>query len=85
MLNHQIHRSGISTAHDFGLLHFERALGANGISTEDLWRLAQGSGTYAQAIQSWQADCAAFLAGKVREARQFRRSEHGRSVDPTPA
>ncbi len=34
VLNHQIHRSGISAAHDFGLLHFERALGANGVSTE---------------------------------------------------
>jgi DNA-binding transcriptional ArsR family regulator len=71
VLNHQIHRSGISTAHDFGLLHFERALGANGVSTEDLWRLAQGSANYAKAVQGWQTDCVAFLAAKVREARQF--------------
>lgn len=71
VLNHQIHRSGISTAHDFGLLHFERALGANGVSTEDLWRLSQGSPNYAKALQVWRADCVAFLAGKIREARQF--------------
>lgn len=71
VLNHQIHRCGISTAHDYGLLHFERVLGSNGISTEDLWRLAQGSPSYTLALQGWQADCVAFLAAKVREARQF--------------
>jgi hypothetical protein len=71
VLNHQIHRSGVSAAYDVGLLHFERALGANSVSTDDLWRVSEGSPRYAQAMDGWQTDCVAFLAGKVREARQF--------------
>ena len=29
-LNHQVHRSGVSSSYEIGLLHFERALGATG-------------------------------------------------------
>ena len=54
-----------------GLLHFERALGSNAISTEDLWRLSEGSAKYTSAVESWKADCVALLAAKLREARQF--------------
>ena len=71
VLNHQIHRSGNNSAFDVGLLHFERALGSNGISTDDLWRRSEGSPQYATAVENWKADCVALLTGKVREARQF--------------
>lgn len=71
VLNHQIHRSGASSAYDVGLLHFERALGANDVSSQDLWRLAEGTPQYASAVDSWKSDCVALLASKVREARQF--------------
>jgi Winged helix-turn-helix DNA-binding/ROK family len=71
VLNHQIHRSGSNTAYDVGLLHFERALGSNGVSTEDLWRRSEGSQQYASAVEAWKADCVALLVAKVREARQF--------------
>jgi hypothetical protein len=71
VLNHQIHRSGNNAAYDVGLLHFERALGSNGVSTEDLWRLSEGSANYSTAVENWKSDCVALLASKVREARQF--------------
>ncbi len=71
ILNHQIHRSGDTSAFDVGLLHFERALGSNDISSEDLWRLSEGSPQYASAVESWKSDCVTLLASKVREARQF--------------
>jgi DNA-binding transcriptional ArsR family regulator len=71
VLNHQIHRSGSNTAYDVGLLHFERALGSNGVSTEELWRRSEGSAQYAAAVETWKADCVALLVAKVREARQF--------------
>lgn len=71
ILNHQIHRSSSASAFDVGLLHFERALGSNGVSTEDLWRRSEGSPQYATAVERWKADCVALLADKVREARQF--------------
>ncbi|MFM2391201.1 MAG: N-acetylglucosamine repressor [Pseudomonadota bacterium] len=71
VLNHQIHRSGSNTAYDVGLLHFERALGSNGVSTEDLWRRSEGSPQYASAVETWKADCVSLLVAKVREARQF--------------
>ncbi len=71
VLNHQIHRSGSNAAYDVGLLHFERRLGANGVSTEDLWRLSEGAPQYALAVASWKTDCVTLLAAKVREARQF--------------
>ena len=71
ILNHQIHRSGANSAYDVGLLHFERALGSNDVSSEDLWRLSEGSPQYASAVESWKSDCVALLASKVREARQF--------------
>ena len=71
VLNHQIHRSGSNTAYDVGLLHFERALGSNGVSTEDLWRRSEGSPQYESAVETWKADCVALLVAKVREARQF--------------
>ena len=71
VLNHQIHRSGAGSSYDVGLLHFERALGANGVSTEDLWRLSEGSAQYAAALERWKADCVSTLADKIREARQF--------------
>jgi Winged helix-turn-helix DNA-binding/ROK family len=71
VLNHQIHRSGNNAAYDVGLLHFERALGSNGVSTEDLWRLSEGSANYSAAVERWKSDCVALLASKVREARQF--------------
>jgi hypothetical protein len=54
-----------------GLLHFERALGSNDVSSEDLWRLAEGSPQYASAVESWKSDCIELLASKLREARQF--------------
>ncbi len=71
VLNHQIHRSGANSSYDVGLLHFERALGANGVSTEDLWRIAEGSPQYERAVASWKSDCVKMLASKVRDARQF--------------
>ena len=71
VLNHQIHRSGSNTAYDVGLLHFERALGSNGVSTQELWRLSESSSQYASAVETWKADCVALLVAKVREARQF--------------
>ncbi len=71
VLNHQIHRSGANSAYDVGLLHFERALGSNDVSSEDLWRLSEGSPQYATAVERWKSDCVALLANKVREARQF--------------
>lgn len=71
VLNHQIHRSGANSPFDVGLLHFERALGSNHVSSEDLWRLAEGSSQYASAVESWKSDCVALLASKLREARQF--------------
>jgi hypothetical protein len=71
VLNHQIHRSGANSPYDVGLLHFERALGSNDVSSEDLWRLSEGSPQYAAAVESWKSDCVALLATKVREARQF--------------
>lgn len=71
ILNHQIHRSGVNFAYAVGLLHFERALGSNDVSAEDLWRQSEGSPQYASAVESWKSDCVALLASKVREARQF--------------
>ncbi len=71
VLNHQIHRSGSNTAYDVGLLHFERALGSNGVSTEELWRRSAESPQYASAVETWKRDCVALLVAKVREARQF--------------
>lgn len=71
VLNHQIHRSGINSAYDGGLLHFERALGSNDVSSQDLWRQSEGLPKYASVVESWKSDCVSLLASKVREARQF--------------
>jgi len=71
VLSHQIHRSGANSAYDVGLLHFERALGSNDVSSEDLWRLSEGLPQYPSAVESWKSDCVSLLASKVREARQF--------------
>jgi hypothetical protein len=71
VLNHQIHRSGVSSSYDVGLLHFERALGSNSTSSEDLWRISEGSSQYFAALERWKEDCVATIAGKIRDARQF--------------
>ena len=71
VLNHQIQRSGSKTAYDVGLLHYERTLGANDVSDEELWRQSEGSPQYALAVETWKADCVGLLLATFRKVRQF--------------
>tara|TARA_R110002094_G_scaffold209278_1_gene179719 strand:+ start:3034 stop:4122 length:1089 start_codon:yes stop_codon:yes gene_type:complete len=71
ILNHQIFKSGSNAIYDVGLVHFERALGANSTSVEEIWQKSAGLANYEPALERWTEECVALISTKVAEAQQF--------------